>query len=379
MDNPPLETTHRILVSDARDLRSIDDESVDLVVTSPPYPMIQMWDDLFSRLCPDSGQALDAQEGNKAFELMHQELDKVWRELFRVMRNGSFACINIGDATRSIGAGFRLYSNHSRIIQCIVETGFDCLPVILWRKQTNAPNKFMGSGMLPAGAYVTLEQEYILIFRKGGKKEFKTDREKSARMQSAFFWEERNTWFSDVWDFKGTKQRLFKDDVRERSAAFPFELAYRLINMYSLYGDTVLDPFAGTGTTMLSALACGRNSVGVDIEEAFAGLIMEQMDNFLPEANMLVADRIDRHDEFVRQRTREKGSPQHVNVPHGFPVMTGQETGLQLKKIAALKRLDGQSVCASYENIGTMKTTAERDNICSNLRAMDSGQTSLTF
>ena len=104
--------------------------------------------------------------------------------------------------------------------------GFTNLPEIIWRKPTNSPNKFMGSGMLPAGAYVTLEHEFILIFRKGGKRIFKSDAEKLKRQQSAFFWEERNVWFSDLWTLTGTNQKLNNKNSRERSAAYPFDLAY---------------------------------------------------------------------------------------------------------------------------------------------------------
>lgn len=92
--------------------------------------------------------------------------------------------------------------------------GFVGLPNIIWRKQTNAPNKFMGSGMLPCGAYVTLEHEWVLIFRKGGKREYKKVDAKLGRMKGSFFWEERNIWFSDVWEIKGVKQRFKKHHSR---------------------------------------------------------------------------------------------------------------------------------------------------------------------
>ncbi|MDY6970154.1 MAG: DNA methyltransferase, partial [Spirochaetota bacterium] len=147
-----METRHKIYISDSRNLKQVPDESVDLIITSPPYPMIQMWDDLFCSLNPEIYQTLKKKNAKVSFELMHQELDKVWDELFRVLKPGSFACINIGDATRTIGTNFQLYSNHTRIISHFNKIGFDTLPVILWRKQTNAPNKFMGSGMLPSGA-----------------------------------------------------------------------------------------------------------------------------------------------------------------------------------------------------------------------------------
>jgi len=132
--------------------------------------MIEMWDEIFSKQKPSIGKALRRKDGNQAFELMNRELDRVWKEVYRVLKDGGFACINIGNATRKIGEEFRLYSNHSRILEYCLKLGFSSLPEILWRKQTNAPNKFMGSGMLPAGAYVTLEHEHILVLRKGNKR-----------------------------------------------------------------------------------------------------------------------------------------------------------------------------------------------------------------
>ena len=191
-----------------------------------------------------------------------------------MLKNGRFACINIGDATRKVKDDFCLYPNHARVLTHLLKIGFSALPDILWRKQANTPNKFMGSGMLPAGAYVTLEHEYILIVRKGSKREFKTEAEKENRRESALFWEERNAWYSDVWsDIKGTEQKLSKAISRSRSGAFPFDLAYRLINMYAVKGDTVLDPFLGTGTTVTAAITSGRNSIGVEIDKSFQHIL----------------------------------------------------------------------------------------------------------
>jgi DNA modification methylase len=354
----PFSTTHTIITADARDLGMLPDGSVDLVVTSPPYPMIRMWDSLFSGLSPDIAYALKKPDGYRAFELMHRELDKVWHELYRVCRSGSFVCINIGDATRTIGGTFMLYSNHSRIIAHCVEAGFDCLPIVLWRKQTNAPNKFMGSGMLPAGAYVTLEHEYILIFRKDGKRVFTSEAAKHHRMESALFWEERNTWFSDLWDFKGIKQNLQDRTTRERSAAFPMELARRLILMYSLYADTVLDPFAGTGTTMLAAGATGRNSIGVDVAKEFVPLIGSQFDRLHDTAEGMLADRIDGHRAFVAERPAERSPLGNVNKPHGFPVMTKQEMELLLKKVVSVDRVNPFEYAVVYEDIGRLDAAA---------------------
>ena len=235
-----MKTTHKIVYGDAREMKDTKSESVDLMITSPPYPMIEMWDEMFGKQNIEITKAIKGNEGNLAFELMHKELDKVWREVYRVLKVGGIACINIGDATRSLNSKFQIYPNHARILNHCLSRGFHALPYILWIKETNKPDKFMGSGMLPVGAYVTLEHEHILILRKGDKREFKKPEEKLNRQKSAFFWEERNLWFSDKWkDINGVFQKLNHTKVRERSGAYPTELTYRLINMFSVQGDTI--------------------------------------------------------------------------------------------------------------------------------------------
>lgn len=329
-------------------MSSLGDESVDLVVTSPPYPMIEMWDQAFAGDEPGIIEALEIGDGPAAFERMHLLLDRTWRESTRVLRNGGFICINIGDATRKVATNFRLYTNHSRITSCLESLGMQSLPAVLWRKQTNAPNKFMGSGMLPSGAYVTLEHEYILIFRKGDKREFKGT-ESAERRASAFFWEERNTWFSDIWDFKGTRQMMGDKDARSRSAAFPFELPYRLINMYSLAGDTVLDPFFGTGTTSAACLVTARNSVGYETVPELRSAYIETMKTAAVTANEILKERLDRHIDFVARRTQSRGTPLgHVNKYYEFPVMTRQEVDMVLYKLDRLDRSEDQAFTAEH-------------------------------
>lgn len=344
-----LHTAHRIVYGDSRKLHALPDESIDLVVTSPPYPMIEMWDDLFAEMDPHSAACLERGDSGEAFETMHRVLDGVWAELFRVMKAGAVACINIGDAVRSIKSRFQLFANSSRLQSKFAEMGFDSLPLILWRKQTNAPNKFMGSGMLPAGAYVTLEHEYILIFRKGDRRAFNTPREKRRRRQSAYFWEERNSWFSDLWDFKGTGQVMGgSDSPRQRSAAFPFLLPFRLINMYSVMGDTVLDPFLGTATTMLAAMACGRNSTGCEIDPAFGPYIMRRLENCVHELNLYNLQRLRDHREFVGRHTRVKGPLKYTNSYFGFPVMTAQEQELRLAFVKNIARAEENLFRTAY-------------------------------
>ena len=308
---------------------------MDLVVTSPPYPMIEMWDDLFVSLDTSIKKRLVESEGAAAFEKMHTVLDPVWKEVFRVVKPGGFACINIGDATRKLGVDFRLYSNHSRIIQKMTSLGFSSLPMIIWRKQTNAPNKFMGSGMLPAGAYVTLEHEYILIFRKGAKREFRSSEEKLIRQQSAIFWEERNLWFSDVWmDLKGASQSLNSNgDLRLRSAAFPFDLPFRIINMYSRKGDIVLDPFLGSGTTTLAAIACARNSIGIELDPEFKSVVFGNITEKSTNLNTRIEKRLADHKTFIDHRIKSNKAAQYTNHHYGVNVVTRQEKNLFLNRI----------------------------------------------
>ncbi|UTW62015.1 site-specific DNA-methyltransferase [bacterium SCSIO 12741] len=309
-------------------MEEIADESIPLIVTSPPYPMIGMWDELFVTQNPAISTALEKNMGMEAFEGMHQELDSVWREAYRVLQPGGIAAINIGDATRTLGKTFRLYSNHSRIIQAMEDLSMSILPSILWRKPTNSPNKFMGSGMLSPGAYVTLEHEFILLFRKGGKRNFTLEEDKQRRRESAYFWEERNQWFSDLWEFTGTRQSTRKSAGRERSAAYPLELPWRLIQMFSVIGDVVLDPFLGTGTTTRAALLSGRSSIGYELdpgltEELFTG----DLNSWKGEQNDWIKNRLQNHEKFVAHRKETKGPNafKHHHEAWDIPVMTSQE------------------------------------------------------
>ena len=212
----------------------------------------------------------------------------------------------------------------------------------------------MGSGMLPAGAYVTLEHEYILILRKGPKREFSSPREKQSRREGAFFWEERNRWFSDVWfDLIGTTQKMNNNATRLRSAAFPFELSYRLINMYSTKGDTVVDPFMGTGTTMSAAMATGRNSTGFEIDSGFRDEIFSIQDTVIDTSNDRIHRRIQNHLEFVRERSKEKGNLKYLNKHYKFPVMTRQEIELFFNPLENVAQSDNTTMEVTYSAVPT--------------------------
>lgn len=340
-------TIHNIFFGDSKKMTKVEENSIDLIVTSPPYPMIEMWDDIMSLQNPHIKDNLTTNP-NLAFELMHQELDKIWLECNRVLKDGGFLCINIGDATRTINGEFELFDNHSRIVHYCLSVGLKELPCIIWRKQTNAPNKFMGSGMMPNGAYVTLEHEYILIFRKGGKRPYKQTSDKMLRRESSFFWEERNVWFSDLWDFKGTKQAINSNVTRERNASFPFELPHRLINMYSQKGDIVLDPFVGLGTTMKAAMLNGRNFIGYDIDENLSSIINDEIDAIdIDKYNGIIKNRFDSHLEFIRNRESLKKEVKHFNENFKCKVMTSQEVDMAFDYIASIHKVAGDNL--SYE------------------------------
>lgn len=330
-----MQTNHRFLFKTSSDISEVDSESVDLMITSPPYPMIQMWDSIFIGQDPVIEKALTVGDGKIAFERMNVILDSVWKEMDRVLKPGGIVCINIGDATRTLNKSFSLYPSHARILSFFYKRDYYNLPEILWRKQVNSPNKYMGSGMLPVGAYTTLEHEFIIVLRKGAKRrEFKSEEEKTSRRESAFFWEERNLWFSDVWfDIKGTKQRLINDNLRERSAAYPFELPYRLINMFSVKGDIVLDPYLGTGTTSVAAAVAGRNSIGVEIVEEFKDIIYNRFDNIIGFGNKIIENRIERHIEFVKERTNLGKDLKYKNDFYGFQVISKQETRIKFDNL----------------------------------------------
>ena len=338
-------TTHEIIVGNSGNLASIPTASVQLIVTSPPYPMIEMWDEVFSRQDPTIKAALESGDGISAYKKIHSILEDVWTECDRVLVNNGFICINIGDAARTVNDDFQLYPNHAQIILSFQNRGYCVLPDIHWRKQSNAPNKFMGSGMYPAGAYVTYEHEYILIFRKGGKRVFSGEA-KRKRQKSAYFWEERNVWFSDLWDIKGTSQAITSLSAgRERNASYPFEVPYRLVNMYSAEGDTVLDPFVGLGTTSLACMASGRNSIGVEIDPTIAALALKNMTVAPCELNKVIESRLERHTEFIKSLPAEKREKCYENPNHGFKVKTKQETAIKIDTVAAVTPAGSTVTC----------------------------------
>jgi len=345
-----MQTNHKLIFESSANLNDAESNSVDLIVTSPPYPMIAMWDEIFIAQNDDIKSSLDDGDGFTSFEKMNQVLDKVWDGCIKVLKPGGIICINIGDATRKIAKTFQIFPNHARIIQYFLSKKMYELPSILWRKPNNSPNKFMGSGMLPTNAYVTLEHEYILIFRKGANRKFKP--KSKSRYESAFFWEERNQWFSDIWtDLKGASQLTYdsNDEIRTRSAEYPISLPMRLINMYSIYGDVVLDPFLGTGTTTLAAMLTGRNSLGYERNFAFRDVISKKLMSVKAASQSIVEQRIEEHLKFVKEREGIGKTVNNISEYYNFKIVTKQETKIRFKLIKNVEELEDNEFSVKYD------------------------------
>ena len=172
---------------------------------------------------------------------------------------------------------------------------------------------------------------------------------KQQRRESAFFWEERNSWFSDIWlDLIGATQSQASANTRLRTAAFPFELPYRLINMFSTKDDRVVDPFLGTGTTMAAAMATGRNCIGFEIDPGFQNQILSIAETIVESANHRINQRIHNHIEFIDRRSDEKYKFKHINKHYEFAVMTRQEVDLFFNPLKSAERIDEHTMEVTY-------------------------------
>jgi DNA modification methylase len=294
-----MQTEHRIIIGNSQRMPELADSSVHLMVTSPPYPMIKMWDDQFAKMDPKIARLwreleVDCREGTvkQIYDAMHEDLARVWLEAYRVLVEGGIACINVGDATRTVNGKFRLFSNHSRIIEHCERAGFTTLPYILWKKPTTKPKykgkgAFLGSGFLPPNAYVTLDCEFILIFRKRKLRQFPCH--DPNRYNSTFTKKQRDEWFTQIWNVTAARQTT--SQLERRIGAFPEEIASRLIRMFSVKGDTVLDPFLGSGTTTKSAIQNERNSIGYETDESMLPLIKHKTRTEMSTHNLNITKR----------------------------------------------------------------------------------------
>jgi site-specific DNA-methyltransferase (adenine-specific) len=248
-------TFHRLINGDARDLSFLPDESVHLVVTSPPY-----WN--LKRYAENPDQLGHIQD----YETFLAELEKVWRHVYRILVPGGRLVCVVGDvcvARKRFGRHL-VFPLHADICVLCRRIGFDNLNPIIWHKIANASyevtsgSKFLGKPYEP-NAIIKNDMEFILMQRKpGGYRQPTNGQRETSRISKKEF----DAWFQQIWNLTGAS-------TKHHPAPFPLELALRLVRMFSFTGDTVLDPFCGSGTTLVAALKAGRNSIGVEIEPEY--------------------------------------------------------------------------------------------------------------
>jgi DNA modification methylase len=249
------QTSHRLINGDARDLSFLGDNSVHLVVTSPPYWNLKRYNENPDQL----GHIQD-------YEAFLGELEKVWRHVFRILVPGGRLVCVVGDvcvARRAFGRHL-VFPLHADISVICRRIGFDNLNPIIWHKIANASyevangSKFLGKPYEP-NAIIKNDMEFILMQRKPGGYRRPTNSQRDASRISK---DEFDRWFQQIWNITGAS-------TKNHPAPFPAELATRLVRMFSFVGDTVLDPFCGSGTTMVAAFRTGRNSIGVEIDQEY--------------------------------------------------------------------------------------------------------------
>ena len=254
-------TNHKIYFGDSRALNKIQDKSVQLIITSPPYWQLK-----------DYGT--NSQIGfNDSYEEYINNLNLVWMECERVLSDGCRLCINIGDQfSRSVYYGrYKVVPIRTEIIRFCETLKMDYMGAIIWQKattmNTTGGGAVMGSFPYPRNGILKIDYEFILIFKKLGNPPKPTLEQKQ---NSILTKEEWNQYFSSHWNFSGVKQS-------EHIAMFPEELPKRLIKMFSFAGETIFDPFLGSGTTSLAAKNLGRNSIGYEINREFESIIKEKL------------------------------------------------------------------------------------------------------
>ncbi len=252
---PHLATKHRLICGDARRLEDLPDESVHLVVTSPPYWTLKEYVDAPGQL----GHVDD-------YEQFLDDLDTVWRTAYRLLVPGGRLVINVGDVClprRRVGRHLVVPLHANIQVRCAA-LGFDNLAPIIWHKIANAKlesgggTSFLGKPYEP-NAVIKNDIEYILFQRKpGGYRSPSLE----AKLLSVIPAHRHREWFQQIWSLRGAS-------TRDHPAPYPLEFAERIIRMFSFVGDTVLDPFSGTGTTSAAAAVCGRHSIGVELIESY--------------------------------------------------------------------------------------------------------------
>ncbi|MBR5254610.1 MAG: thermonuclease family protein [Bacteroidales bacterium] len=314
-----INTKHTLVIGDSRNLSLIPDKSVHLIITSPPYWQLK-----------DYGN--DNQIGfHDSYEGYINNLNMVWSECNRILHDGCRLCINIGDQfARSVYYGrYKVIPIRTEIIRFCETLGMDYMGAIIWQKQTTmnttGGGAVMGSFPYPRNGILKIDYEFILIFKKQGKAPVPSlEQKKSSEMTK----EEWNTYFSSHWTFGGAKQD-------GHIAVFPEELPYRLIKMFSFAGETVFDPFMGSGTTALAARNLQRNSFGYEINPDFVDYYKQKVDNAHLFNNSTCLYKVD--SSMVNKEEKLNTLPYVFNDPHKM------ESKIDIKKLQFGSKIDKDS------------------------------------
>ena len=314
-----MKTVHKIIIGDSRQMGDAPDESVHLIITSPPYWQLKDY---------GNGRQIGF---NDTYEEYINNLNLAWNECYRILHKGCRLCINIGDQfARSVYYGrYKVIPIRTEIIKFCESAGFDYMGAIIWQKVTTCHTTggatVMGSFPYPRSGVLKLDYEFILILKKYGNQP-KVSRE--VKLQSRLTQDEWNRYFIGHWNFSGAKQD-------KHLAMFPEELPRRLIKMFSFVGDTVLDPFLGSGTTSLTAKNLRRDSIGYEINEDFLPVIEERLG--IKQKTVFQ----DAHFEIIRQQPQKKDFKEEIRkLPYIFKDPIKFDKKIDPKKLQFGSRID---------------------------------------
>ena len=330
-------TEHKIIFGDSRSLNQIKDKSVQLIITSPPYWQLK-----------DYGTE-DQIGFNDSYEEYINNLNLVWKECNRVLADGCRLCINIGDQfARSVYYGrYKVIPIRTEIIRFCESLGMDYMGAIIWQKtttmNTSGGGAIMGSFPYPRNGILKMDYEFILLFKKLGNAPKPTPQQKAA---SEITKDEWNQYFSSHWNFNGVKQM-------GHIAMFPEELPKRLIKMFSFAGETVFDPFTGSGTTSLAAKHLGRNSIGYEINKEFAPIIKDK----------LCSEQISFCDDSQVIFVEDKDGVKHTfeDLPYVFRDPHKMDKKIDVKKLQFGSKIDDKE--QKREDLFSVKTVLSANTI----------------
>jgi DNA modification methylase len=338
-----MKTHHKIIIGDSRQMSEVRDNSVHLVITSPPYWQLK-----------DYGS--DNQIGfNDSYENYINNLNLVWKECYRTLNNGCRLCINIGDQfARAVYYGrYKVIPIREEIIKFCETVGFDYMGAVIWQKVTTSNTTGggvqMGSYPYPRNGILKLDYEFILIFKKLGEGPKPTIEQKQQSIMTA---EEWNTFFAGHWNFGGAKQN-------GHIAVFPEELPRRLIKMFSFIGETILDPFTGSGTTSVAAKNLDRNSIGFEINHEFIPIIKEKLKAYQ-------RDILGTTYEFIKQENKENDFGKEIQkLPYIFKDPHTLDKKIDIKKLQFGSKIDKDS-STNREELFTVKEVISSEKLLLN-------------